>query len=428
MNKVTSVFYWLFFIVLIGYAVVAVFIFPFGDDFTYALKGQSADFINVVLNERDIWNGRYLSNFFVIASPLNYGGLLAYRFVPVLLLLTCFFTILFVFRGIALRSRVLISGGLLVGILSALPSITESFYWYTGAITYTPPAVFLIYLFSSYLKRTPKRSVQIIQFIGIVLCSGFNEIFVIVNIFFLLFFFAKFQFNRWLGLLLIMQIGLFFYVLSAPGNSVRGDNFSNNHQFFDAVFQAGLYTVRFILEWVLNPIPVLLALVSVRLNLRFFQLNCSWWQWGLLLLVPVYLSCFGPIWSTGILGQYRTANFSLFSFYFIWFLFLNQKLALFKEFHYQKTAGIVLCSGMLFWGNNFFLWKELFSGELAALSQTLAKRVDLLQNCKSSICFVPAVKSELVIYDVYKLTNSSEDWKNKGYQLYYESGAVLPKD
>ena len=62
------------------------FCHPSADDFTYAVLAENDDFIKTVLNERYRWNGRYISNFIILNSPLNWGGILGYKLMPIILI------------------------------------------------------------------------------------------------------------------------------------------------------------------------------------------------------------------------------------------------------------------------------------------------------------------------------------------------------
>ena len=68
--------------ILLLYISAGFFAHPSLDDFIYAEKGRHNGFIRTVLNERETWNGRYLSNFIVHFSPLNWGAFIGYKLMP----------------------------------------------------------------------------------------------------------------------------------------------------------------------------------------------------------------------------------------------------------------------------------------------------------------------------------------------------------
>ena len=59
---------------------------------------MKGNFVDVILNERIRWNGRYFSNFLVIGSLLNIGGITLYQFMPGVLISFVLFCTHTVFR------------------------------------------------------------------------------------------------------------------------------------------------------------------------------------------------------------------------------------------------------------------------------------------------------------------------------------------
>ena len=78
-------------LILLLYVSAGFFSHPSLDDFIYAQKGRQKDFIGTVLHERETWNGRYISNFIVHFSPLNWGSFIGYKLMPLGLILFTFF-------------------------------------------------------------------------------------------------------------------------------------------------------------------------------------------------------------------------------------------------------------------------------------------------------------------------------------------------
>ncbi len=416
-------------IVLITYASVSFFIFPYADDFTYALKGQLPNFVETVLKERQTWNGRYISNFILIGSPLNWGGLTGYRLMSILLIILSWLGLYIGLRRFKLNSPFFLANIILCTTISSLPDTGEGLYWLSGAWTYIPASILLFLLFSILFagKFDVKNylTILVLIFIG----SGFNELFALIS---LLLIAVKFydSRNKWVLALLIVQLGLFYYVWSAPGNDYRSSLFNNNHQIINSLKLTGMYSVRFIGEWMLNPLVYLLGYIFItdskfEVEIPVLRKPISI---GALLITPILIACFGPIWSTGILGQHRTPNMSCFLFFPLLFLVLiANKSVLFKYLKEGKSFVFPLIVVVLLgWKNNYFLFEDLISGQLSNYSNQLANRVELLENCKSEECFVPMLLDEPNTFSVYKLEANPEHWKNKSYRLFYNSGKVIP--
>ncbi len=416
-------------IVLIAYASVSFFIFPYADDFTYALKGQLPNFVETVLKERQTWNGRYISNFILIGSPLNWGGLMGYRLMPVFLIILSWLGFYFGLKRFNLNSPVFLASIILCTIISSLPDTGEGLYWLSGAWTYIPASILLFLLFSMLFagKLEVKNYIAILVFIFI--GSGFNELFALMS---LPLFAVRFidSRNKWVLALIIVQLGLFYYVWSAPGNDYRSSLFNHNHQIINSLKLTGMYSVRFIGEWMLNPLVYLLGYIFVT-DSKFkaeIPVLRNLIAVAVLLIIPIIIACFGPIWSTGILGQHRTPNMACFLFFPLLFLVLiANKSALSKYLKEGKSFVFPLMVVVLLgWKNNYFLFEDLISGQLSNYSSQLANRVEILENCKSDECIVPALIDQPHTFSAYKLEANPEHWKNKSYQLFYNSGKVIP--
>ena len=100
---------WSSIVVLLGYILTCFLIFPYADDFSYALRGESPDLLQTILNEREIWNGRYLSNFIIVAYPLNWGGLWGYRLMAIVLIIGSWLVINLGLKKLDIKRTILIS-------------------------------------------------------------------------------------------------------------------------------------------------------------------------------------------------------------------------------------------------------------------------------------------------------------------------------
>ena len=95
--------------------------------------------------------------------------------------------------------------------------------------------------------------------------------------------------------------------------------FQKKNQLFISLYKSTLYSIRFIGEWVLNPAFIFWTVILLKLKYDAKLIaKLSLLQRPIviifLLTFPTYIACFGPIWSTGLLGQYRTANLACYFF------------------------------------------------------------------------------------------------------------------
>ena len=435
-KKETTVLISIGLIVLLLYCLAGFFCHPSGDDFTYAVQGSKPNFMKTIFHERQTWNGRYFSNFIVHFSPLNWGGIAAYKLMPTILIgFTLFGTQLF-FKNLLGKSSFVLALVCILLTYSVVPDITEGIYWYTGAYTYIPSGVLFLILLSIVFRHWPKLKffhVLLTVVLSVIAC-GFNEIIPILGIAIFTYLAVVVKSKKLYSIVLLgVFIGLLYYVISAPGNDLRASYFPNKNQLFYSLYKSVLYTVRFIGEWILNPAFILWGLVLLKLKFdssTIQKLSFLTHPITLLmaLIVPTYLCCFGPMWSTGLLGQYRTANLACFFFVPTFTLavianktFLLKKLPFTNKFNYAFIC-LVVCLAL--WGNQFTLTKELLAGDLAEFNHQMNSRYEQIKECKQQDCYLPEITNQSELLFVYPLVENPDNFHNLSYQLYFKSGKI----
>ena len=426
-------------IILATYSFTGIFCFPSGDDFDYACLGRSkTNFIDVVLNERKRWNGRYISNFLVIGSPLNLGGISLYKLMPTILIL-CICIGSFIFFKLVINVKTLLISLVSTTIIfSIMPDITEGIYWYTGAITYIPGGIlFLLSIGLLYKYWFDQKKWLIVPIIFFqILGSGFNEIIPILSTTTFIFIWL-YNLKRWdIALLSIFQFGLLYYVISAPGNSVRNSFFTEQHQIWFSFQMAWQYTIRFIGEWMLNPAIYLwiITLIFSEFPEKIIS-RLSFLKRPLVLLFvllgPTYLSAFGPLWSTGQLGQYRTENLA--SYFYIVTLsivIIANKEFIKSKFRFTLKSNLIafwLSIFLLIWKNQFFLFKELATGEIINFEKEMETRIQLLEQSENKDVYLSPIVNRTKTLFVYPITDNPKDWKNQCYSNFYRNKKIYKK-
>lgn len=421
-------------LILFCYAIAGLYSHPSGDDFSYAVRGQKDNFLKAVLNERYRWSGRYISNFLVLFSPLNWGGLVGYKLMPTLLILLTVIGTSLAFKNVLSKNHFTLSLVSTLITFSIMPDITEGIYWYTGAWTYIPGGILLIVGLSFILKYWNRLTLKqyLISFPIFLIASGFNETVSLIGTTLFLLALLRSSNRKQSIVFLGLFLCFFVYILTAPGNEVRSSDLSEKNQLFYSLYMSITYSVRFIGEWLLNPAIYLWGIILLGFKfdsdklekLVFLQKPLNVF---LMLTIPTFIACFGPIWSTGILGQYRTANLS--SYIFIPTLtliiiankpYLNQKLRPVISLKYTFLM-FVVC--LTLWKNQFYLFKELISGEIIEFNQEMNKRYSIIENCNDIECYVPEIKQSKTLF-VYPLRDNPNHWLNKSYQKYFKSGRI----
>jgi hypothetical protein len=174
-------------VLFLPYLILCFFAHPVADDLSYSHKTMSLGLWPAMQHDYLHWNGRYFSNFLVMASPLCFDSLLLYRLCAFALILALPCAVYFFIRSL-LREKlskpqfVFASGLLSLLWLNLLPTIAQGIYWYTGAMTYVA-GVILFLLYAGHLLRMINGSSAITGWRGIALLAillflscGFNEV------------------------------------------------------------------------------------------------------------------------------------------------------------------------------------------------------------------------------------------------------------
>jgi len=409
----------LIFFTLLVYA--GFYSFPAGDDYCYAFQtNNEADLFSRIINEYETGNGRYISNLFVFNNPIAYGRFWLYHLVPLILLVFALFCIYRMCRKFITCSpftAFLIALASLAVIVLQQPEISESIYWYTGAVTYFPAGC-LAWLIFSFLPDP--RNVKKAIFIGLLslIIIGFNESIMQVALVFAFLFFLNLIINRKLNSNHIIPVAIVvaasLVVILSPGNSAREELFSGNQQLLKAVTWSFLQSVRFTCWYLLHPSVILLTVAVVFFPLEkyisesvkkikpFFYL--------ILIFTVLYLAAFAPYYFTGVLGQHRTYNLAGMLFYPLYFAFLfsccengyfNMLRSKINSDKLKKP--LIRLSVLLipFCYYGYFLFKETADGTLKSFYENhLQRETDLKQSIidKNDSYILPflTVRSEIL--------------------------------
>lgn len=355
---------------------------------------------------------------------------------PLALISLIFCGTAFVFKNMVGSRYLLLSIVCTAITFSIMPDITEGIYWFTGAWYYIPGGVIFLAGMSIAFKNWGHHKTwhYFILLLFFIISSGFNEIIPLLGIL---------AFSIWLlydrkrielALFLLLFIILFVYMFSAPGNVLRANHFSTNHQTLYSLFTSSAYTARFIGEWMVNPAILLWGLVLLQTSFNQISLERLSFLKNpfiaiLILIAPTYICCFAPIWSTGILGQYRTANLSSYLFLpsFTLIVIANKDYLLLK-LNLQRMKRYVFILLVIFlcvWKNQFVLIKEFATGEIAQFDREMNGRYELIKECKQPTCVIPEIENKSKTLFVYPLVKNPDHWMNSSYQMYFNSGKII---
>lgn len=432
------------------YCYLCFFANPSADDFTLAAQFQQNDFFALIYEQYFVRNGRYISSPLSFLNPISFNSFYGYKVVPFLFLGALFFSQLFfitqLFTKITKSFKVILSFLFFFFFLHNMPIISEGIYWYTGGVIYTlGVAVFLFYI--GFLIKVLRDKLSgfwlvLLTFLLFFSC-GFNEVLTLLIVFLLavvtfVFYQKNLELKRVVLTQLLFSILFASILIFAPGNAIRGNSYSNTHQFFHSFGYSILQVVRFSLLWIVS-IPLIVASIlyagvnkTLRKNIDLFKNSFYINRWFSIFLMfsIVFICVFPAYWATGILGQHRTLNVAYFFFLIMWFVNLTvwlnhyqNKIKRFKiNLNQKKLMMLVLVLGLVFTGNGYSTLHDVFSGKARSFNLQITERFEKLSKERKTngapIILGPLLAKPKCLF-TYDISSNPKDWKNQAFNMYF---------
>jgi hypothetical protein len=336
------------------FLLISIFVNPLYDDFSYSNNVLRDGFLDSQINLYQHWAGRYFSNILLSLNPIIWGNFTLYKFVPVGIILLTFLSIFYLVeslldKSLATSSKLLTAGFITTLFLNGMPDTLDGIYWIPGSLSYQFANALTLFFLALMLKALenpgrPKVFPIILSCFFIVAIVGSSE----TSMVFLLFivgsitvinFYLKSN-SRWLWLgLMVLTIICSYFVISSPGNEIRGSFFANRHRLFYSTGMALAQEIRFLATWITNPVLILATILAIPLIAKLLDkrelLKNHFYLHPLILTVLllglIFCGLFPPYWATGMLGQHRSVNVAYFFFVTGWFFLLTCWLAYFKQ-------------------------------------------------------------------------------------------------
>jgi len=461
-NSIKNIFIFLFPLVYIPYLCICIYNHPNADDFVYGFLSQTKDFYPAWSEQYNTWSGRYSANIFVLLGPLKWGSFTMYKFIPAMFifLMWCslyYLQINLLEKILDKKTGIIITHLIVLLFLYNMPILSEGLYWYTGAVTYLMGCIFFVFyttLLIQFYKGKymgKKLFIHIIPLTIILLfCIGFNEVLMLLIVIFNLAICIvavkhSLKNNRFSIYLLAISILGALLVLMAPGNTVRGNEFTQSHQFIHSLGFSLAQTIRFLGLFILSPVLWILSFVWIFIHRKLMEQSILFknhfylHRYVSLLLLPliIFICVFPAYWATGILGQHRTLNVAYWFFIFMWFINLSvwyshwQKKLSTIQLPKRKTIIIlsVLSFGsFLFVKNGFYCTMDLFTGRAQRFNIEMEKRYTLMKTTNDTITFTP-IKNVPKTISFYEVTDDPNNWLNACWISYFgkEGKAIAVK-
>jgi len=385
---------------------------PSMDDYRYAANYLANDFWYLQEQMYKTWCGRYAATVLLYLGPLSFYSFAAYKVASLVLLLLFLWSVYFLlwpqlgFLSVLRRHVVIL---LVWGIwLSCLPSMSQGFYWFSGAYTYMPAIVLFNVLFGLLfrLRRFRVDDAQwesrsglmeaLFVLTGVVIVAvamGLNEVIAIYGLGLLFAINLAAWWRRgspdW-SLAAVSAAALICALVSyfAPGNAVRSAGYDRASDVALTLWKSPAYLVWFA-QYFLS-LPLLLALVaSVRALVSRRVLLAPWLygpvaRWTVLALIAIFsLATFTlGVWATGVRPARRALNvlhyydFALLCLAWVqWVLAYPDFWSRLREKIPFADATLILVAviSLLFSGNTREAWVDLLH-RAPAYRQEMAER------------------------------------------------------
>ncbi len=90
------------FLAVIPFLIISAFVNPLYDDYSYSNGVLNSGFLNSQINLYHAWAGRYFSNILLSLNPIIWGNFIAYKIIPIIIILLTFVS-LYSFIDVLLR-------------------------------------------------------------------------------------------------------------------------------------------------------------------------------------------------------------------------------------------------------------------------------------------------------------------------------------
>lgn len=447
---------------------------PVGDDFTYGMQAhlawQSTHSLPAVLRaavqtSKDFWfgyQGPFTSAFFMALQPAVISERL-YPLTTFIMLGSLIFST-FVFFRVLLRGylgfssvhyRIVTLVYLLVSI-QVLPTPSEAFYWYCGAVHYIFMHSCMLLLFACclqfLLKHSGKRFALLLPacLLGFIAGGGnfVTGLFTLV-LFGVLTVFCLYYRKKSAGFLLIpflFYLGSFILCVTAPGNAVRESDVAYTPDVLSAVYDSFQYCLHYMGEW--NNIYLVISILFL-LPFLWSALSRTRISFPLPGLIPLasfcilssmYAPCAYALGTSVIYG--RTLNIIMLTYYMLLILnliyllgwirsklqeqdstlydalcsfFCSLKARYHRIFLTGITISIVLCVFFTYHRNltTKSALHDLEKGYARSYHQEVLHRIALLTTPDAEEIWVPNYSVRPYLLDLEDLSTDPQNWRNQ---------------
>ncbi|WP_182412563.1 DUF6056 family protein [Adhaeribacter radiodurans] len=440
---------------LLPFLLLAAFCHPSADDFWLTNLVIAKGPWQAQLAIRQNWSGRYTAMFLGSFNPLVYRSIALYKVLPVifLILLTAgLYNFVKVLSHSGFSRKITLAFALLILImyLHQMPTVAQTIYWMSGAITYQSANILLLYLLIlliRYYQPFPGNHTllrKLLITLLVVAVIGCNETSMAMLVFLLVCFFLLFTYqhrtiNYFLLWLLVVATAACSLVIFAPGNSVREHEYSLRHDFWYAAGHALVIPLNNALNWLLNSPLLLISVLLFPFAGKWLPKAQLFPRVHPLLATLILYGClasgyFVAYWSKHMPAPPRVQDTIFFVFLIGWMLnlviwsqYLRQRYELPRLPNY--ITSMLLTWGMLFLffskqSNIQVAYSDLLSGKAVRYNQEMQTRYVTLITSNCQVCPIKTVKNRLQTI-FFEEVPADTSWENTYYAQYFGKKLLL---
>jgi len=436
---------------------------PAADDYFTAVRDAGTGFIPVLQDSYLHWSGRYFALVIARINPLVFHSFTAYKLYAVILLLL-FAASLFVLlrqllnRYLTLKQLAALTVLIAFVYFAAMPSVSEGFYWFSGAWVYQGANVlcmFFVTILLKLLRTTTKLSrlfYATIATIMAVCIVGCNEISLIIICCCLTVFTIQNYLRRCVAFRYFLAIAIITFIAAAISAFAPGNFERLNHQqeysvswiwtFSGGLSITGVYTLQWLVQIFIasllyiplwgNTIAQKMAANNVWINVKV--------KWVVVFFVATFafVQLF-TVWAAGGSNAGRIENviylFFLLGYFFILQVILVQRAKKNEESANSTSPLLLKIAVILFFinvldiNNNISAaWIDVLSGKEKKYDTELTERAVTAKQCLKDTCLVTPLSAlpKTIFFEDIKCTSDSVDlWVNKAYSAYFGKGYIV---
>jgi hypothetical protein len=439
------------FILLLLLLALAFFNHPSADDFNYSVVVRQYGFWGAQYYWYTQYCGRYFSTFLLSLNPLTVGSFMIYKLMSFVLIIISFSSFyLFVnklFNKSKITEKLYITFFVFFSFILMMPSLTEGYYWFTGAYSYQTGNIMTLFLFALLISNNekPSRWKFILSAIVVAFLAGTNEYSLLFLVLMLLLIniisFLRFKkVNYYYLTLFIISVIGFLVDYFAPGNTYRASFDPGKHQFLFSLKSSLIQAVDVLSHWWWIGILIIGAAFIIasgkvyeKSKSRFESIYLNPFLVLIIIFATVAAGFFPCYWSLGLYPPLRSIN-NIYFYFIIGSVYTGICSAIFVKNAGVKIPGLqylqiviplLLIIYLFRYPNNINnAYHDLKDGVASGFNNELNERYNKMRTDECKICPVEKLKNKPKTLYFFDVADNSDYFMMESFAKYFHKDGV----